>query len=157
MVTFTTLRRPLLPKPEYWLGLFCRFLQQEGSRSSTTLDAFTIIASYGSSSTPVVNYQYEILSNFANVAQNSRSSITLEPFAMKREIWIQPFVFHSSFEKNCSKLYKLNYSRAICYEARNLDPAVCFLQRRNAVFEARCSINQQHDRKMEYDRNKQQS
>ena len=93
MVTFTTLRRPLLPKPEYWLGLFCRFLQQEGSRSSTTLDAFTIIASYGSSSTPVVNFQYEILSNFANVAQNSRSSITLEPFAMKREIWIQPFVF----------------------------------------------------------------
>ena len=31
LVSFRTFRRPLFPKPVSWLGLFCRFLQQDGS------------------------------------------------------------------------------------------------------------------------------
>ena len=34
LVSFRTFRRPLFPKPVYQLGLFCRFLQQDGSSNS---------------------------------------------------------------------------------------------------------------------------
>ena len=42
MVSFKTFRRSLFPKPVSWLGLFCRFLQQDGFRSK--LGAFEILA-----------------------------------------------------------------------------------------------------------------
>ena len=34
LVSFRTFRRPLFHKPVYWLGLFCRFLQQDSSSNS---------------------------------------------------------------------------------------------------------------------------
>ena len=42
LLLFRTFRCPLFPKPVSWLGLFCRFLQQDGSRDIFYFDLILI-------------------------------------------------------------------------------------------------------------------
>jgi hypothetical protein len=147
LVSFRTIRRPLIPKPFSWLGLFCLFLQQD---SSNPISKYSYLSSqqnragssgsatYFSSSLTTKSWISFIRFNCFNSALSGVGDRSLFRFSfeaihiLRKHFFFNNHNIFTDFFGNCFLLYVLkisNYSMKISSKC-NVEKEILYLTKK---------------------------